>query len=202
VSTLPTVGVCGFGRCGSTMVMAMLAAGGIPTVPGADPHSHEQIAGPSSLASIPRDALPGRAVKLLDAVLYPDRAPLPVPPGGWLFLWLDRDAKEQAKSFAKFLKLTGITNLFPEDIARVRRSYRRDRPRALAGLRAIGVVRTDDYEMALWNPRTFTRHLAEFLAGGGLTLNRDAAAAVIHRRTPKCAPGLDFESSCSEQVAP
>lgn len=38
---MTTVGVCVHGRCGSSMLMAMLDAGGLPPVPGSAPGSYE-----------------------------------------------------------------------------------------------------------------------------------------------------------------
>ena len=60
--TGPVVVVTGFGRCGSTMLMTMLRAGGIPFAPGAHPRTTEHPGLAAGLAA----AQPGHVVKLLD----------------------------------------------------------------------------------------------------------------------------------------
>jgi hypothetical protein len=187
---LPTVAVCGFGRCGSSMLMAILAAGGVPAVDGSDARSGELDGGIEAAALLSPDQLGGHAVKLLDAVLHAD-VPLPAPPAGWLVLWMDRDGREQARSQVKLLRGVGIP--VPSSAARdLEASYRRDRGRALQLLADLGPVWTSSYEAALADPGRFAGDLAEFLAPA-LTLDVDSAAARIHRRPARCAPGLAFE---------
>lgn len=185
---LPTIGVCGFGRCGSTMAMAVLAAAGIPTVTGADDRSHEL---PLDIAhTLSRPALEGRAVKLLDASLRPDDTPLP-DPAAWRFLWLDRDPHQQARSQVKLLRGTGM-RIPSSAVADIERSYGPDRPRALAAYAELGPVHVDSYERALADPAEFGARLAEFLHPD-LPFDQTRAAEAVHRRRGRCAPTLEFE---------
>lgn len=180
------IAVCGFGRCGSTMLMTMLHAGGIQPAGGAVPHSYE-LAGIDVALGLTAGDLAGRSVKLLDSVLY---RPLP-DADGWRIVWLDRDPRHQARSHLKMLRAAGLQQHagMARDLAD---SYRRDRPLALAALRGYGPVHEATYEDAVRNPDRFASVLAEFLAPD-LTLDADAAAAAVHRRRPYCAPDLSFE---------
>lgn len=180
----PTIGVCGFGRCGSSMVMEMLYRGGIPLVAGTQPISRE-LPDLERVADLTPEDLAGRAVKLLD---YHTRAPLPQAQQ-WRFVWIDRNAMEQARSTAKFLK--GIAGIrLPAGSTRdLARSYRRDRDPALARLRSVGTVVVLNYERVLNDPL----HAALTLKRIAPTLQVMPAAEAVHHRDPQCAVGLDFE---------
>lgn len=198
----PTIGVCGFGRCGSTMLMAMLTAGGVRAVDGTSTHSGE-LPDLAAIANLTADQLAGRAVKLLDWTL---RAPLPPAPA-WSFVWIDRDRVQQARSTVKFLHAIGALRRPNDDApdgaherwaSDVRRtiltldaSYRRDRPRALAALRSAGPVVVLNYEQVLANPRRAVRHLRRIAPN----LDGPAAVAAVHQRDGKCRPDLTFEAS-------
>ena len=190
----PTIGVCGFGRCGSTMLMQMLAAGGIPMAPGSDPASGE----------LPLDAfealrhgdpadIAGTAVKLLD---LPLRSPLPTA-AAWRFVWLDRDPVEQARSHIKLLALVD-----PDIAARTAQpwafrdlvaSYGRDRPRILGILRSVGPTVVLRYEQVLANPRRAVRHLRALAPD----IDGIDAAQVVHRRDGRCRPDLATEEAAA-----
>ena len=93
--SLPITVVAGFGRCGSSLVMQMLAAGGMRTPYSSFP-SYEIPHGIKVLMG----ELYGGAVKILDPHVHQ-------PPKGhvYRFIWLDRDPVQQAKSMAKFWKV-------------------------------------------------------------------------------------------------
>lgn len=183
-----TVGVCGFGRCGSSMVMAMLDAGGVRPVDGSSERGYELLGGVGALASMPADAIAARAVKLLDSITYYELPKVP-----WRFIWLDRDHHEQAKSFIKFSVALGIVSgNEPGALAAVEASYVRDRSRVLAAYEALGPVQIMRYEDALKFPHGFACALAEFLDLADF--DTDAAGGVVHRRTSECRPGLLFET--------
>lgn len=180
------VGVCGFGRCGSTMLMSMLVAGGCP--PGnaaAVPYEGD----PAALAG--RD-LSGTCVKLLHGSRMGE---IPAGTAAWRFVWLDRDADEQAKSMVKFLTVmapaTGIRPVANAE-RRLARSFAEDRPYLLGALRKVGPVLVLDYERVLTQPRRTAKLLRRAVWPG---LDVDAAAAVVHKRTGRCLPDLAFELS-------
>jgi hypothetical protein len=178
------------------MAMAMLRAGGVQFVAGSDPDTGELPGiGPDSF-DVP---LEGRAVKLLDYILWDD-----LPPVNWRFIWLDRDPMQQARSTAKFM--AGIGGITGVDVDKLADSYGRDRPKVLAKLRGLGPVLTLDYERVLAQPKRAARQMALFLAGSrdgeepvpaAALTNFDvrAAAAVVHQRDGRCRPDLAFEES-------
>lgn len=176
---MSVVGVCGFGRCGSTMVMRMLDAGGLPPCAGSSPGSFE-LNGIDGLAE--RTDLDGHAVKVLDLFAYH-----PLPDADWRFVWLDRDHQQQARSMIKFAgALTGMS--VPVDV--LARSYAEDRPGRLGWLRSRGPVCVLSYERVLANPMRAARTMRSEVWPD---LDVAAAAAVVHDRTPECRPDLSVE---------
>jgi hypothetical protein len=195
---MTTVGVCGFGRCGSTMVMEMLASGGVPTAPGADPLSHEHPWRQNGIGWLAAQDLDGRAVKLLDMILYPDETPLPQPES-WRLVWIDRNPRQQARSHVKFLRSTGL-RVPAVSVKTFEGSYAADRPRALAALSDLGPVHVDSYERALAEPAAFAVALSAFLHPA-LHLDAATAARVVHARSPRCVDGMEFERTGRVPVA-
>lgn len=174
--------VTGFGRCGTSMTMKMLAAGGLPMAAGADPGSGEHQSPAQALAAV----RPGTAIKLLDPTTQPS---FTVPSIPTRYVWLDRNLTEQARSLAKFTRAVLGHQYSALDRLHLVKSWAADRPEALRML--TGPTHTAEYEAALADPQMFAVRLAAFL--GDLDLDVDAMAAVVHDRSPKCAPGLDSE---------
>ena len=188
-----SVGVCGFGRCGSTMLMAMLDAGGIPPVVGSSDRGYEHPDVPT-LADLDPADLDRRAVKLLDAVLYREPLSRVLPTADWRFVWLDRKPGEQARSHLKFVQ--GVLGLPPRRgaVTALRDSYDRDRPRALARLRDLGPVLELRYEHVLRDPLAAAHVLRDFLwpvHEGQFKIW--PASQAVHRRDGRCRPDLAFE---------
>lgn len=176
------IGVCGFGRCGSTMAMKMLDAGGIPPVEGSQKVSYEL--GGLSDGELDGVDLEGHAVKLLDAVLH-----IQLPKVDWQFIWLDRDLSEQVTSQIKFVT-TVLGPMVRASTSKFIASYKRDRPVAMAGLKTYGPVYVMRYEDVLRAPLACAQRLSGFLGGD---FDPAAAAAAVHRRDGKCRPDLSFE---------
>lgn len=178
----PAIGVCGFGRCGSSMTMAMLTAGGVMPAAGVGPPSYEL----PNIRLAYRLPLAGHSVKLLDAPLHfgvPD-AP------AWRFVWLDRDPVEQAKSTLKLVAAVDGSEYEPGAVDLLTRSYEADRPRALGRLRRHGDVLVLQYERVLANPRKAAKLLRREVWP---ELDVDAAAAAVHQRDGRCRDDLNFE---------
>lgn len=184
----PHVAVCGFGRCGSTMLMQMLAAGGLPTAPGASAGSHEH---PNIEAALTA-ATPGTAVKLLDLPLAEANGITVDLPGEWLLIWLDRDPRWQAESFRKFTTVAIGRRLTVRETRAFRESLERDRDPAVCWLLETGhQVLTLRYEEILADPHGQAASLARHLPWAGLDV--DAMAGVVHRRSPRTLPDLAVE---------
>lgn len=166
-------------------MMGALDAGGIPPNSHASPLSYETSA--DDLYRLARVIEPGRSIKLLDWVLH-----APLPDADWRFVWLDRDRRQQAKSQVKFISTIMDLDLGPVAPAMFMRSYRTDRPRALARLNDVGPVHVVAFEDLLADPTQAMRDVAAFLAPDW-TLDPFVAAATIHRRSPECLPDLAVE---------
>lgn len=179
--TPPTVAVTGFGRCGSSMVMRMLEVGGFPLAPSGGFPAYETHR--ISIAT----SHPGEAIKVLDGILHGV-----FPPGPARSIWLDRDHLQQARSQVKFLRGIMGTRLEKDAVDRFRHSYRRDRPRAIRELTARGSLLIVEYEAVLRDPAGQAQRIADHV-GDMQTLDLDAMAAVVHARSPRCAPDLAFE---------
>ncbi len=177
----PAVGVCGFGRCGSTMVMSMLAAGGLPPAAGSAPHSYELPSEAAIVTARPQ----GQAIKLLD---HFGRLGLPQA-AAWRFVWLDRDATQQARSHAKLAAAIGF-EMSAELQGLFAASYAADRPGLLGQLRAVGPVLVLEYERVLRSPVKAARLLRRDVWPA---LDVTAAAAAVHDREPECLPDMAFE---------
>lgn len=191
--TTPAIGVCGFGRCGSTMMMSMLTAGGMPTVDGTSLSSFEA-EDFAQLFTYGPDELDGRVVKLLTVVEAWGTAP---PASAWKFVWLDRDPQQQALSAMKFMIGMGMKpppkngQHFLWQVRDLSASFRRDRPKLLGMLGKIGPVTVLSFEDVLNRPARAVRTLAKLYPD----LDRQAAIAAVHKRGPKALPNLDVETA-------
>lgn len=178
-----TAVVTGFGRCGTTLLMRMLDAGGMRCF--ADSRASFELgrlAVPS--ASVDWGAYAGGAVKVLD-------------PQRWFFdrghrlrfLFLSRDSTEQARSQAKLLAMMGVRRDAAQ-VRAIRASIERD-------LRHVGTVFGGQpvkflrFEHLLAEPLREAGKIARFLERDDLDV--EAMAAVVVRRSPRCLPDLRYE---------
>jgi hypothetical protein len=124
--------VAGLGRCGTSLALQMLAAGGVDCVgpyPSFEDAEHDQLRRTAPAEWAARAA--GKAVKVLD----PHRNPPPIGPA-YRVLWLFRDWADQARSQ---LKMVGA----PQSRAnrkRMERLLHADTERATAALVRSGVA--------------------------------------------------------------
>lgn len=190
--TSAAIGVVGFGRCGTSLVMRMLEAGGVQPCPGSSERAYELAGGLADFPAYPTDSLEGRAVKLLDYPCYFDG----LPDVEWRFVWIDRDHQQQALSQIKFLRgVAGVDVAFsrwPELAA----TYGRDRASTLDWYRDRSTqLTTLRFERILSNPDLAASRLADLVDG---PFDVAAATAVVDvTRSPDCAPDLAFEMGIS-----
>jgi hypothetical protein len=183
----PAVAVCGFGRCGSTMLMTMLVAGGCP------PGNATRPPYEGNVDELYGRHLGGTCIKLLDPDVMARVFAGPTPQ--WRFVWLDRSPVEQAKSYIKFLTaMAPVTGVRPDTraVERLAAGYERDRPAILGALRGVGPVLVLDYERILAQPRKTAKLLRREVWPA---LDVEHAAAVVHERDGKCRPDLAAEVS-------
>ena len=184
----PTIIVAGLGRCGSSLVMQMLAAAGAPCV-GTWPDFEDAV----SVLLDPKDteaqrefykACKGRAVKLLDPHLN-------TPPIGLDYrnIFLSRNPAEQAKSM---LKLLGMTNNRKARKA-MEQAVRTDEARARLAMTKIGDGRylNIPFENLIHDPEHSARAIADWVrTWRGQPLDVDRMARCVRPRPAKCLPHM------------
>jgi hypothetical protein len=176
--------ICGFGRCGTSLVMQMLEAGGMP-VTGEWPGSEVVEMDPVEMDMDWLARQEGKAVKMV----FPDAELPSLPPHlDYRLIWLRRNAEQQAKSQMKLMSQifrtidTGQWKVLADAMAK-------DEPVIIEKLMALGPVAQVSFERLLSRPD----RMAQFIATScGLT---DAArmARVVRPRPPECAPDMAIE---------
>lgn len=190
----PPIVVAGFGRCGSSLVMRMLHAGGIE--PFCDPgnigisYELDRWAAMVSKGSVPdflREEAAGRSVKLLDI----QRAKLPADLD-FQVIWIDRAPRQQARSMANFLRWCGSE--FVDTSRRQRRlveaGYRADRAEVMRMIapRRLLVL---NFETLITHPRHVAATMATF-AGIPMAAVARMESQVI-KRSPKWSGSNQIE---------
>lgn len=173
--------VAGFPRSGSTLMMRMLAAGGIPAYADNDV-SMEHADVISGHTAWVHDCH-GKAVKVLDAVA---RMPLMAVP--YRVILMRRNHTEQARSFLKFGRWIGMES-DPNDravVKKVAESFDQDFNRLHAACLDLGPTRIIDFESVLGDPATSASQVCGFIDIPSL-FTTAMAAQVIPRQT-ECLP--------------
>lgn len=187
MNALPTIVVAGLGRCGTSLMMQMLHAGGVPCAGDwPDFETNDSMSGRFDAKAF--SALRGKAIKLITP------ADLPIGPmPRHVVIWLDRDPQEQAKSQLKMLYGIGAP------VANNRKSMRvfvaglrRDRPLNMA---AAGVGRLPNlrlsFEGLITRPANSVSALEAFLLSHGYdTVDRRAMQQQTRPRSAACYPGM------------
>jgi hypothetical protein len=183
------VAVTGLGRCGTSLTMQMLAAGGVPTTPATGPGYEAPQAGRRApIDPVWWQAQTGRAVKVLDPHI--NWIPRHIPT---LVFVLVRDERQQAISQIKFAcfgarKAFDATVATRERINGMRGLLRRDH-RAMR-LALPSPHHTLEFEDIIRKPRLMAGIMASRLFPWFPDLDTDAMAAVVRRRDTKCLPYL------------
>lgn len=182
--------VSGLGRCGSSLVMQMLEAGGVP-VTGEWP-SFESALGLEDLDNEQMKSLDGKAIKKL----VPYQLPMPA---GWNYvvMWIDRDPVQQAISSIKFLRTMfssvpcEVLKIKKSDVLRYARNYNHDREKSLRALNRVAAkIIYLRFEELLSSPR-YVANVLDYNMGGGLDV--EAMTRAVLPRGPECQPSLDIE---------
>lgn len=181
----PITLVCGFGRCGSSLVMQMLVAGGMPAYgPGSEypayetylsqelPQNHKWLKGAY-----------GRCVKILDPRIF-------TPPDGlpYQIIWIDRNPVEQGKSSVKFMGVLAPHLIMDADAAKkLAKLYERDRPKTLTLLARLGPMLITSFEELILQPEMTVEKILQFF---DLSLDHVAMLSQVRVRGPECLPYL------------
>lgn len=188
----PCIVVAGMGRCGTSLTMQMLDAVGIPCI--GDWPDFETDA--SSVGGFDPGRFGGMsdcAIKIVD----PSNLMIGDMPNH-VVIWLDRDARQQAKSQAKLLSLMGL-RLGRNAVRTIQGDLRksRDRHRARVGIPGGCPSITLRFE-GLITDRTAVTSLSRFLAEHGWDAPAEKMAAQIRPRPTDCLPGF-LEETLLEQ---
>ena len=181
--------VAGHGRCGSSMVMAMLQAGGLPVVGHSpvyeSPDFNEHFTSETFLRKHE-----GSILKWLD----PTHTYLPAAFRGGPILWLDRDPSTWAESHMKLHNMwTGSPLRHEDPVAHESLSAEvAERTASVAQkISAYGPLERLRFEDILTSPRDAAEPLGRvFRAFGSFDVAK--AAAVVRARTSECAAGMEF----------
>lgn len=200
MSDRPNLFVSGLGRCGTTMVMTMLDAGGFPVTgprPSYEPAERWR-GGRPDMDWLPAQG--GRAVKWIDPTHHftlPGR--LTQRP---VIILMERNPREQARSQVKLLSMTGMKGLGRRAEKAIERSIKKDVPPMRAHLRNSAIVYGIDFEDILENPFWAARKLGRLVAHHyGADFDDEVAARVVIPRHPSCAPDLSMETTILPMIA-
>lgn len=180
-----TVIVSGLTRCGSSLTMQMLHAGGMPIscAPGNEAVSGEHDSQTEALKILALGQAGGMAIKCLD----PHRFLIP-PNGNYIFLWCHRDFKEQAKSICKFSKALGIP-INRNALKVIEKSLLPDTKDCLVKLKKLGPVHKFLFEDTIIDPMIASTAIA-FILKDVITLDVAKMAAVVIDRNTGCYDGF------------
>lgn len=180
--------VCGFGRCGSSLMMQMLDAGGIKCL-GEGPAYEPAEVGMNRNMKRLLFKLGARAAKILD----PQRSKWPKIDGVKI-IWMHRNPHEQAKSQVKFLTMLSgyqMGSMKPHTIAKLTDSFVQDLQPTMGMLKSLGAdILEMHFEEVLESPLYAAQKVDAFV---GHKFDTEKAASVVIKRSHECAPGLDIE---------
>lgn len=187
--------VSGFGRCGSSLMMQMLQAGGFPCV-GEWPAFEDPESMALNLHSAWLRRQAGKAVKVLDPQLAGDDL---FPHISRRVIWLDRDPKQQAKSFVKFGRVVSGLPFNRSHVSEMSKGFLRDRPLAHRALRTndCKTLRVT-FENMIKDPLAVATAVHVFL--GFSSFDPVRAAGAVRKRSANCLPYL-LEAEMVEEIA-
>lgn len=175
----PSVIVTGLGRCGLSLVMQMLDAGGFPVVGEYPAYEVCQVGYP-----IGAHLRPGKALKVVDPQnnYFP-----PSKKNDMIGVLLERDYIEQARSQIKLLLATGVqVRSDVESLTKLAKSNRKDTEanRCRMGQWTRKRLLVLQFEDIIGRPQEAADHLNAFLADGKLDASK--MAAQVRQRTARC----------------
>ncbi|MCH8136647.1 MAG: sulfotransferase domain-containing protein [Proteobacteria bacterium] len=178
--------VCGLGRCGSSLVMQMLKAGGI-SVDGTAPwYETRDIYDGHWIAQ-----QAGRAIKILE----PHKRGITFESGDYKSIWIDRDPREQAKSYIKFLRDRKHVPIADPGYQRKKliASFKEERPKGVAVCEDLGPVLYLQFEKLIEEPVLCALDIALFVGIDSIRSLYEMSIQV-QDRSPEKLPTMDLET--------
>jgi len=175
--------VSGLTRCGSSLMMQMLHAGGYPIScePGNENVSGEHSDQISTLREIALGLADGKAVKSLDPLNFP------LPSGkNYTFLWMQRNYYEQAKSITKFMKIFLGVNQNRRQTREIEASLPKETDQSIKYLSKLGIVHRFNFEDCILKNDIVIDKLSMIVSG----LNTSPMKSVVVERDIKCYDGM------------
>lgn len=191
---IPCVIVSGLGRCGSSLAMQMLQAGGMRCV-GTYPAFEHHATIPEDLTLEWVQSAGGWAFKLLD----PQRCAFRFDAARAVVILLRRDPRQQAESMAKFSSMVVGLPFSRGQRKRLAAAFASDLPNARAKFSALPLVEMRFEEM-IEAPIEAATRMRAFLYSHGFSLDAAKAARVVRPRSAACYPGL-LEATLLEEIA-
>lgn len=184
-----TILVCGLGRCGTTLVMKMLYAAGVPVF--ADSlasFEHQAMRLPGDIDQV-FPLFRGEAVKILDPFRW-DFGAVPFP-RDTMAIWVRRNYKEQAKSQQKFLKWCGVQSVSGQWWRDCQRVLPKETEESMAVLLGHNIpTHIVQFEDILKDP---LREATRIAVAIGRPAGAAVMASVVIERSPQCAPDMAIE---------
>lgn len=177
-----TILVCGLGRCGSSLMMQMLSAGGLQCAGRYPMFEHMPAGAPITIAML--EELAGGAAKLLNPHM------ITFEPGcedKAVVLWMDRNAQQQALSQAKICRM--LYSAYPADVRAFAKHLGKERQAALGNLSRFT-------QQAIWfdglinDPVRSAVAVANWLSGFGFCLDVEKMVQAVRPRSAKCLDGF------------
>ena len=178
--------VAGFGRCGTSLTMAMLAAGGLPVV-GSGEAFEDRRFGTEHVDH-------GWLARQSGILKWVDPIQTPVC-RSWAAqtIWLDRDPVEQAKSQIKLAVACGVNCRGDEKtVAHIAAMLIRNREEALRRASWHGPVTVLTFELLLSDPARAAGIMSKAFGAFG-ELDQDRAIQIVRQRDTRCAVGLELD---------
>lgn len=179
---METILVAGLGRCGSSLVMQMLAAGGV-TVTGEYPAFEDERVNLPEASELWIGEWRGKGVKILD----PHHASS-LPSMSARIIWVIRNGRQQALSVSKFWHLmAGLPRADRRQLRALEANLRRDRGTCVGIFLQKGFpVLPLRFEDLLAAPLSAAKQIVAFIGAG----DAPAMADVVRPRGPECYQGL------------
>jgi hypothetical protein len=184
--------ICGQGRCGTSLCLQMLQAGGMPVI-GTHPAFEDPALLRAQVVQSVAEAFGGYAVKWLN--------PIPVIKGKappMRIVYLVRNTSQQARSQIKLLGIAANR----QKLRALAASIRHDDECAVRALGAIAPVQVIRFEQMITDPILAAQKLAVPAVHYCPAFDVKAAAARVLRRTPSCAPDMAIEMAMLATLPP